>query len=62
MTNPPVALPARFAFLTEPTPGHVVLNLETESGFAKALLTPQQLTNIISDGARFLRPFVEAKS
>lgn len=37
MTNPPVALPAQFAFLTEPTPGHVVLDLHTEQGVARAI-------------------------
>lgn len=58
MTNPPVALPAQFAFLTEPTPGHVVLDLHTEQGVARAILSPQQLANLVADGARFMRPMV----
>ena len=58
-----VTLPAKLCYLTEPTPGRVIVNLDTEQhGMVRAILSPQQLANIVIDGARAVRGMVEAKS
>ena len=62
MTDQPVILPAKLCYLTEPKPGCVVISLHTEQGAAQAILSPQQLANIVIDGARAMRPFVEGES
>lgn len=51
------------AFLSEPKFGEVYLNIVTvETGHKKIRLTPDHLSTLVSDGAKMLRPYAEAKS
>lgn len=59
MTEPQ---PAKLAFLTEPKPGEVIMTLITESGELVAKLSPEHVANLVADGARSMRGFMEGKS
>lgn len=51
------------AFLSEPRYGEVYLHIVTEEiGHKKIRLGMDHLSTLVSDGARMLRPMVEAKS
>lgn len=60
MTSP-VILPARLAYLVEKEPGRVLLTLRSETGEETAILTKGQLSNIVSDGAKFMRNMMEVR-
>lgn len=54
--------PAKLAFLTEPKHGEVIITLITKSGELTAKLSPEHVANLVADGARSMRGFMEAKS
>ncbi len=55
-------IPTRLAYLTEPEPGHVVLNLETGSAFQRFDLSKQQVARLVAEGARYMRGYVEERA
>lgn len=51
------------AFLSEPRFGEVYLHIVTEeTGYKKFKISLDHLSTLVSDGAKMLRPYAEAKS
>lgn len=54
---------ASLAYLTEPTPGQAVINVQVESGeLVRAILNHQQLKLLIARGAEIEYGYVEARA
>jgi|KBSSwiStaDraftv2_1062776.scaffolds.fasta_scaffold2059247_2 hypothetical protein len=45
---------AKLAFVTHPTPGQFVLNLDDGKKFRRLEVSADQLSNIVADGARMI--------
>ncbi|MFA7280824.1 MAG: hypothetical protein WC100_12075 [Sterolibacterium sp.] len=53
---------AKLAYLTEPTPGQAVINVQIESGdLVRVIINHDQLKKIIYDGARIEYGYVEGR-
>ena len=54
---------ASLAYLTEPTPGQAVINIQVESGeLVRAIINHQQLKLIIARGAEIEYGYAEARA
>ena len=54
---------ASLAYLTEPTPGQAVINVQTPDGkLTRAIVNHDQLTKLIADAVRFEYGYVEARA
>lgn len=55
---------ASLAYLTEPTPGQAVLNVQVESGKdpVRVIVNRDQLTKLIADAVRIEYGYVEARA
>lgn len=54
---------ASLCYLTEPTPGQPVINVQTPDGkLTRAIVNHDQLTKLIADAVRFEYGYVEARA
>ena len=54
---------ASLCYLTEPTPGQPVINVQTPDGqLVRAIVNHDQLTKLIADAVRFEYGYVEARA